>query len=42
MTPQAARETLAAKDTSIAAEIEDIDWSAPAEAPPDRSRLTSP
>jgi hypothetical protein len=34
MAPQVERETLAAKDASIAAEIEDIDWSTKAEAPP--------
>jgi uncharacterized protein (TIGR03083 family) len=34
MVPQVEREKLAAKDASIAAEAEDIDWSAKAEAPP--------
>jgi hypothetical protein len=34
MAPQVERDALAAKDASIAAEAEDIDWSAKAEAPP--------
>jgi hypothetical protein len=42
MTPQVERETLAAKDASIAVEVQGIDWSAKAEAPPVGSPRTSP